>query len=41
MGEYTSIGELAMNWIFWFVLGTSVSFIMMAVLDKFYDPNKD
>jgi hypothetical protein len=38
MGEYSSIGELALNWMFWFVLGTFISFIVMVVLDKFGGP---
>ena len=33
MNEYESLGELALNWMFWFVVGFSVSYTIFSLLE--------
>jgi len=35
MKEFSSIGELVVNWIFWFAIGTAVSFILLSLWDNY------
>ena len=33
MNEYESLGELALNWMFWFVVGTFVAYTIFSLLE--------
>jgi len=37
MNEYEDMYELFFNWLFWFVLGTFVSFILFSLLERLYE----